>query len=369
MQDVLDTAVARGDLPFAIGLTSEGVAAAAGEAAPGRPAGPDTVLRIFSMTKAVASVAALILAERGRLDLDAPVARYLPDFGRLQVLDGWDEDRPRLRAPASPATVRQLATHTAGFAYTHWNADMKRYRAWSGLPAMASGVRAALYYPLAFDPGTDWAYGIGLDWLGLVIEAADGRPIDRFCAEEIFAPLGMTSTAFTLTEALRARLAQAWRRDGEGLIPLDIAPPPAPEFWGMGDALYSTPADFLRFLHIFLDEASILSQASVAAALANQIGPLRLPVMRSTTGRVSADVDLAPGVPKSHSLIGQRLEADAPDGRRAGTSAWAGILNTHWWVDPASGVAGVLATQLLPFMDPGLARTYDAFVRATVRGR
>lgn len=364
MQDVLDGSVARGDLPFVIGMTSDGFAGGAGEAAPGVAAGPDTVLRAFSMTKAVASVAALILAERGRLDLDAPVARYLPEFDRIEVLDGWDGDTPRLRAPASAATVRQLMTHTSGFAYTHWNEDMKRYRAASGLPAMASGTRAALYYPLAFDPGAAWAYGIGLDWLGLVVEAADGRTIDRFCAEEIFGPLGMASTVFVLDDALRGRLARAWRRDGTGFAPLEIAPPERPEFWGMGDALYSTMADYMRFLRIFLEDSQILSQPSRAAALGNGIGGLRVSLMRSTSARISADVDLAPGVTKSHSLIGQRFEADAPDGRRAGTSAWAGILNTHWWIDPASGRAGIVATQLLPFWDPGFVRTYDAFVRA-----
>lgn len=364
MQDVLDGAVARGDLPFVIAMTSDGFAGGAGAAAPGVAAGPDTVLRAFSMTKAVASVAALILAERGRLDLDAPAARYLPEAGRLQVLDGWDGDAPRLRAPASPPTVRQLMTHTAGFAYTHWNAGMKRYRAATGLPAMASGVRAALHYPLAFDPGTAWAYGIGLDWLGLVVEAADERTIDRFCAEEIFGPLGMTSTAFVLDDALRARLARAWRREGAGFAPLEIAPPERPEFWGMGDALYSTMADYMRFLRIFLGDSHVLTEPARTAVLANQIGPLRVSPMRSTSPRISADVDLAPGVEKSHSLIGQRFETDAPDGRRAGTSAWAGILNTHWWVDPAAGRAGVVATQLLPFWDTGFVRTYDAFVRA-----
>lgn len=174
----------------------------------------------------------------------------------------------------------------------------------------------------------------------------------------------MTSTVFVLDAALRRRLARAWRREGTGFAPLEIAPPERPEFWGMGDALYSTMADYMRFLCIFLGEAQILSEPARAAALANGIGDLRVPLMRSTSARISADVDLAPGVAKSHSLIGQRFEADASDGRRAGTSAWAGILNTHWWVDPAAGRAGIVATQLLPFWDPGFVRTYDAFIRA-----
>jgi len=371
-QAVLDAVVARGDAPFAVGLAARGretVAAAAGEAAPGLAAGPDTVLRIFSMTKAVAATAAAMLAERGRLDLDAPVTDLLPEFGRVRVLDGWDGEAPRLRAPVRPPTARELAAHVSGFAYTHWNAEMKRYRAASGLPAMASGVREALFYPLAADPGAAWAYGIGIDWLGLVCEAAAGVPIDVFCRDEIFGPLGMADTGFAVTPAMEARLARAWRREGAGFAPLAIAPPAAPEFWGMGDALYGTAADYLRFLRLFLGGgavggARLLRPESVAAMLADQIGGLRAGRMVSTTARVSADVEFFPGLPVGHSLIGQRLGADAPGRRRAGSSFWAGILNTHWWLDPASGVAGIVATQVLPFMDPGAARMLEAFERA-----
>jgi methyl acetate hydrolase len=373
-QDVLDAAVARGDAPFLVGMVADagGVAfaGAAGEAAPGTAAGPDTLLRMFSLTKAVAAVAAMVLVERGQLDLDAPVTAYLPEFARIEVLDGWDGETPRLRAPRSPVTVRHLATHTSGFAYTHWNAAMKRYRSATGLPAMGSGAKAALFYPLAADPGTAWNYGVGIDWLGLVIEAASGRPIEAVCAEAIFDPLAMTSTAFDLDDALRSRLARAWSRAADGgFAPLEIAPPPATEFRGMGDALYSTPADYLRFLRLFVgggavDGVRVLSGAATAAMLANQIGPLRVGPMVSTSARVSADVPFFPGVGLSHSLIGVRVEADVPGMRREGAQGWSGLLNLQWWVDPRAGIAALLATQTLPFMEPRFAATYSAFERA-----
>lgn len=377
-REVLETAVARGDAPFLVGMVADADGAvfsgAAGEAAPGLPAGPDTVFRVFSMTKAVAAVAAMILSERGRLDLDAPVTAYLPEFGRIEVLDGWDGETPKLRTPRTPVTVRQLATHTSGLAYTHWSAEMKRYRAASGLPAQGSGARAALFYPLAGDPGTAWRYGMGIDWLGLAVEAASGRPIDAFCAEEIFGPLGMGSTAFDLDDRLRARLARAWSRapDG-GFAPLEIAPPPGTEFRGMGDALYSTPADYLRFVRLFLgggavDGVRVLSEASVAAMLANQIGALRVAPMASTSPRVSADVAFFPGVAMSHSLIGPRVEADVPGMRREGAQGWSGLLNMQWWVDPRAGLAALLMTQTLPFMEPRFAAAYAAFERAVYAG-
>jgi CubicO group peptidase (beta-lactamase class C family) len=207
-----------------------------------------------------------------------------------------------------------------------------------------------------------------------VVEAASGRPIEAFCAEELFGPLGMGSTAFDLDDRLQRRLARAWSRapDG-GFAPLEIAPPPATEFRGMGDALYSTPADYLRFVRLFLgggtvDGVRVLSEASVAEALANQIGALRVTPMVSTSARVSADVAFFPGVALGHWLLGPRVETDVPGMRRAGAQGWSGLLNMQWWVDPRVGLAALLMTQTLPFMEPRFAATYAAFERAVYAG-
>jgi CubicO group peptidase (beta-lactamase class C family) len=371
LQEIIGAMVARGDLPFTVAMVADGSgvhAAAAGGVA------PDSLFRIFSMTKAVAAVAAAILAERGALDLDAPVTDYLPAFADVAVLDGWDGETPRLRPPARPVTVRELATHTAGFAYSHWNAEMRRYRAATGLPAQGSGLRAALFYPLAADPGAAWHYGIGPDWLGLVLAAAAGRSVEDVCTLEIFAPLGMADTVFDLDPAREARLVPAFARTPDGgFAPLAIAPPERPEVRGMGDALYGTPADYLRFLRMLLgggalDGTRVLSAASVTALLASQTGSLPIRRMRSTTARISADVAFFPDIPKSHSLACLRVEADVPGMRHAGAQGWAGILNTHYWIDPVAGIAAVFMTQVLPFMDPAVAAAYAAFERAVYAG-
>ena len=195
MNDVLERAVAQEDVPFAVGMVADagGVrySGAAGEAAPGRAAGEDTVFRIFSMTKAVGSVAAMILIDRGRMHFDTPVADVLPEFANAQVLDGFDGDTPVMRPPKVQATLRHLATHTSGFEYEFWNADVARYLEETGHPDILSGLKASLFYPMLTDPGTRWGYGIGIDWLGQAVEAVDGRRIDAFCREEIFEPLGM----------------------------------------------------------------------------------------------------------------------------------------------------------------------------------
>ena len=159
---------------------------AAGERAPGQKAAQDTVFRIFSMTKAIGSTAAMILVDRGKLDPNTPVEAIVPEFNKIKVLDGFDGTTPRLRAPRTKATVRQLATHTSGFAYEFWNPDIPKYMQATDHPSILSGLKKSLFYPLVFDPGERWDYGIGIDWLGKVVEVVDGRKIERFCREEIF---------------------------------------------------------------------------------------------------------------------------------------------------------------------------------------
>lgn len=234
---------------------------------------------------------------------------------------------------------------------------------------MLSGLRAGLDYPLAFDPGTAWAYGIGVDWLGQVIEAVDGRRIDAFCQREIFEPLGMTDTTFE-PDRLDDRLADAWiRRKGGVLAPHQIAPPPHPEVYGMGHALYSTAPDYLRFLRMVLREGEldgnrVLTRSSVQQMLANHIGDVVVEPMVSTVPSMSADVELFPGTPQTHSFGFPRVERDVPGMRSAGSQGWAGVLNSHYWFDPAADLAGVVMTQSLPFAEPRFMDTYAAFERA-----
>ena len=373
-QGVLEQAVAAGHVPFAIGMCANagGIvwSGVAGEAAEGRPAAEDTVLRIFSMTKAIGSLAAMILTDRGVLSMDTPVEEVLPEFASLKVLDGFDGDEPRLRAPNRKATIRNLATHTSGLVYEFWNADIARWMQASGHPTVLTGTRDALNYALAFDPGTAWDYGLGIDWLGQVVERVDGRRIDSFCREEIFLPLGMTDTAFEVGEHMAPRLARIKARGADGaFVDHELAPPSEPEVYGMGHALYSTASDYMRFLRMLLnrgklDGARVLSEAAVDQMLENQIGDLRLGRMTTVVPAISADTEFFPGRAKSHSFAFMRMEEEVPGMRSAGSQSWAGVLNTHYWFDPARNVAGIIATQSLPFVEPGFMALYEGFERA-----
>jgi CubicO group peptidase (beta-lactamase class C family) len=371
---VLSDAVSAGDVPFIVAMSgnSSGItwSGAAGERAPGQATTEDTVFRIFSMTKAVGSTAAMILIDRDKLSPDTPVEEILPQFSVIKVLDGFDGDTPRLRAPKAKATVRHLATHTSGFVYEFWNGDIAKYLETTGNPGILSGLKASLNYPLVFEPGERWDYGIGIDWLGQVVEAVDGRRIDTFCREEILGPLGMLDTNFEVTESMANRLAVVKARGEDGQFgDFELAPPSNPEFYGMGHALYSTAPDYMRFIRMFLNKGQldgnrILSEAAVETMLANHIGELPVVKLKTVAPAVSADAEFFPGLKKTHSLGFMRLEEDAPEMRSAASHCWAGVLNTHFWFDLACDVAGLIMTQTLPFVEPRFMKVYERFERA-----
>lgn len=378
LYDVIQTAVERQDVPFAVAMVGDrgGVrwSGSAGEARPGMAAASDTIFRIYSMTKAVGSTAAMILMDRGKLDPDTPVAEILPEFVNKQVLEGFDaEGKPLMRPPRKEATVRHLATHTSGLTYEYWNSELQRYMESTGQPSIVSGLREGLDYPLMFDPGDRWEYGIGIDWLGQVVEKVDGRTIDDFCRDELFVPLGMQDTRFEAEPDMAPRLSSVHVRGEDGLFAeFELAPPSRPAFYGMGHALYSTALDYMRFLRMYLNKGQldghrILSEAGLVRLLANQIGDTPTALLRTAVPQISVDAEFFPGRKKSQSMGFQRIDEDVPGMRSAGSQFWAGVCNTHFWFDPNKDVIGIIMTQMLPFAEPRFMRLYEAFERGVYR--
>ncbi len=377
IQSLLTEAIEAGDAPFVVAMTanSEGItwSGSAGAAKEGQPADENTLFRIYSMTKAVAAVAAMMLVDRGQLDIETEVESILPEFSRIQVLEGFAGDVPLLRAPNTRCTVRHLLTHTSGFMYETINPDLLKYLAVTGKPAIMDGPIEGLFYPLVADPGTRWSYGIGMDWVGRIIEAIDGRSIDVFCQEEIFGPLGLKNTLFEVEDGHRQQLAQVSVRLPHGpFLPIEFGPPVKPDFYSMGGSLYSTAGDYLTFLRLFLNGGELngvrlIKEKTLDWMFENHIGDLQVTTLTNAVGAVGLVVDSLPGTKKTHSLGFMRTEEDRDGMRRAGSQGWCGVLNTHYWFDRTTNVAAVYMTQMLPLGDPRFQARLEEFERAVYR--
>src|SRR5215831_19148898 len=183
------------------------------------PMTADSVFWIASMTKAVTTAGAMQLVEQGKLSLDEPIGKLLPDLASPQVLEGFDaQGQPKLRPASQPITLRQLMTHTAGFCYELWNSDKATYLEKTGIPGITTCQNAALKTPIASDPGTRWEYGTNIDFVGKAVEAVSGKKLDAYLRDQLFAPLGMNDTGFKLTDAMRKRLVGVHTRGADGKL-------------------------------------------------------------------------------------------------------------------------------------------------------
>jgi CubicO group peptidase (beta-lactamase class C family) len=328
----------------------------------------DALFRIASMTKPVTSVAAMILVEDGKLSLDDPVSKYIPEFGSMKLLDGKSATRP--------ITVRNLLTHTSGLTYRFFGGPLGETYAKAGVSdglsqtegTIADGARLLAAQPLLFEPGTSWNYSLSTDVLGRVVEVASGKLLDEFFRERIFTPLKMKDTAFFVDPAKVGRVAALYRA-GEGHV-LNRAPEtpirdgtlvystnypykgPRTYFSG-GAGLTSTAGDYARFLQMLLDGGELdgvrlLRPETVKAMTTNQITEFPL-----TLGSIHGDrFGLGFGV------VTPAGKAETP--MSVGSYGWGGFFHTIFWVDPEKKLIGVLMTQVHP-----AATTIQAdFVRA-----
>ena len=376
VQDILDRGVGAGDVVGAAAqvVTGDGVLAGAASgsrsaaAAPGaEPMTLDTVCWIASMTKAITGTAAMQLVERGELHLDEPASSVLPNLADAGVLEGFDRDgQPVVRPARGQISLRHLLTHTAGFGYPYWSEPLLRYHQATGTGSMTSGeLVATTTVPALFDPGERWLYGINIDFVGRIVEEVSGQRLDDYFDEHILGPLGMDSTAFSLSDEMQSRLSVVHVRLPDGsLAARDLPRSPEPRFPSGGGGLYSTVRDYCRFLQMILGRGSrngarVLRPATVDQMTANHIGDLRVVALPSAMPELTNDAEFFPGVQKSWGLTLQINEEPLPTGRPAGGLMWAGIANTFFWVDMDNQVAGAYMSQQLPFAD---TRSYQLYI-------
>jgi methyl acetate hydrolase len=335
----------------------------------------DSVFWIASMTKAITTAGAMQLVEQGKLSLEAPIGKLLPDLASPQVLEGFDaKGEPKLRPAKNPITLRHLMTHTAGFAYDIWNGDMVKYLERTGTPGIITCKNDALKTPLMTDPGTRWEYGTNIDFVGKAVEAASGKRLDAYLRDHLFTPLGMSDTGFKLTDQQRKRLVGMHARGPDGsLAPIPFELEQDPEFHMGGGGLYGTAGDYIKFTQMILNKGrgngnQVLKPETVAMMGKNHIGELNMTKMKSALPDFTNDVDLYPDMAKKWGLSFMINTAKTPEGRGPGSLFWAGLANTYFWIDPSRDVSGVILMQLLPFSDNKCLEALAGFERGVYAG-
>ena len=365
-------AVERKDVPGVVALVTDrehvlyqgafGVA----DVSTSRPLTSDALFRIASMTKPVTSVALMQLVEQGKIALDDPAAKYLPELADLKVIESFDATTGayKVRPASRPATVRHFLTHTSGLAYPFTSAIWRDFKPRAGESYPFGG-------PLLFDPGERWHYSTSTDVAGRLVEAVSGQKLEDYFREHIFIPLKMNDTSYNVPEAKGPRMVAQQQRAGanmDGAVELQSPQPGLTVAMPIGGGgLASTADDYGRFTRMFLnggtlDGVQVLKAETVALMSQNQIGAVSVPALKSALARSADFTFIADGRDKWG--LGFLITVDQVPGKRSpGSLSWGGINNTYFWIDPTRGIGGVIMMQYLPFADAKALAVYDAFER------
>ncbi len=377
-QSAIDTslrgAVERKDIPGVVALVTDrkGVlyenAFGVADVATGRPLKSDALFRIASMTKPITSTALMQLVEQGKIGLDDPAEKYLPELKNPKVIESFNAATGdyKLRPASSPPLVRHFLTHTSGLAYPFTSAIWRDFKPHAGESYPFGG-------PLLFDPGERWHYSTSTDVVGRLVEVVSGQKLEDYFHDHIFVPLKMNDTSYNVAEAKGPRLVAQQQRDGakmDGAVVLQnpqagltVAQPIG------GGGLASTADDYGRFMRMILnggelDGARVLKAETVKLMEQNHIGAVTVPALKSALPRSADFTFIADGRDKWG--YGFLITVDHVAGMRSpGSLSWGGINNTYFWIDPARGVAGTIMMQYLPFADAKALAVYRAFERGT----
>jgi len=376
LDKALSEPVSRGNVPgvVAIAATRDRIlyqgAFGKADVAGDRMMAADAIFRIASMTKPITSIAAMQLFEQGRFALDDPADKYFPEFANPMVFESFDNATGAyaVRPAATKITIRQLFTHTSGLGYGFTSSTLRSFKP-------REGERYAIG-PLLFEPGTQWMYGSSVDWVGRLVEKLSGKSLEEYFRDHIFAPLAMSDTFYNVPEAKQSRRVTVHRRpDGRAdasLVEVPNQPQrPATTFNG-GGGLSSTAADYIRFVRMILnggtlDGARIVSPETIALMSRNQIGDVGVRALKTAQPGVSMDFTFVDDGKDKWGLGFQITSRQVSGKRAAGSLSWGGINNTYFWIDPSTGVGGVILMQVLPFADTKGLAVYDAFERGVYR--
>lgn len=322
----------------------------------------DTIVRLYSMTKPITSVAAMMLLEEGRLQLKDPVSAYIPSFADTRVYRSGSIQRPVTEPQTEPMLIWHLLTHMSGLTYGFHNTHAvdAMYRAagfeW-GQPEdldLAQCCDRWASLPLVFQPGTEWNYGISTDVLGRVVEVVAGCDLETFFRTRILDPLGMNDTTFHLPDASAHRLAALYvphPTDGTAVrAPEFLIRPLRPKMLSGGGGLYGTASDYLRFCQMLLGGGALEGERILGRHTVDYMGLNHLPggVDLETIGRplFAESTFTGMGFGLGFSVVIDPAENKVPSS--VGEMAWGGAASTAFWVDPVEDLAVVFLTQLMP---------------------
>jgi CubicO group peptidase (beta-lactamase class C family) len=330
----------------------------------GKPIDAETIYRIYSMTKPVTGVAAMMLFEEGKLRLDHEVSRYIPEFADVMVFDGGTADAPKLRKPDRPVMVRDLFLHTSGITYAFlqqgpvdaiYRARGLDYAKWDG--DLASFCAALAQAPLVFSPGERWNYSNSTDVLGRVVEVASGMTLDQFFQARIFAPLRMIDTGFHVSADKVHRLMACYARNPATGQTFQVDPGGAasayarpPNVQSGGGGLVSTIGDYFRFCLMLaqggeLDGARILSPKTLEFMTQNHLPENRTIAQMGDRTFSETRMD-GSGFGLTWAVTTDVIATTQPGS--AGTYSWGGMASTFFWIDPAEDLIAIQMTQLMP---------------------
>ena len=338
----------------------------------------DSVMAIFSTTKAITGTAIMQLVEEGKISLADPAKKYAPEIAELQVLDGFDAaGQPKTRAPKRDITVNDLMLHISGLCYEFFSADDLKFRTAKNIPTVVSSSFGSIRTVLLHDPGERWTYGVNIDWLGRIIEQQRGKRLGEVFKERIFTPLGMQDISFALTDSMRARRAVLHDRAQDGkLTPLpDLILPQPPEMDMGGHGLYASVGEYMKFIRMFLNDGAGPNGRVLKAETVEKMAQNGLPANLTSGGwktsipSLSNDGEFDPGVKKTWAYTFQRNEETTATGRPAGSLMWAGLGNLFYWIDRKNGIGGFWGSQILPFQDCASYPGFVDFEAAVYRSR
>ena len=368
MSALLRAAVARGDVPGVVAMVVAPDRVLYHEAfgqqnvARGVDMAKDAIFNIASMTKPVTSLAIMMLVEEKTLRLDDEASKYIPRLKDLRVMSnvnlaaGTFDTVPQ----TTPITIRHLLTHTSGIAYTFSSPEL-------ALAQKVTGKTSELELPLVHQPGAQWSYGASTKVLGDIVETVTGQRIDAFMAARILKPLGMSDTFYEVPKDKSARVVTSHQRQASGSFTEQQRGDTIPASVRGDGGLYSTAADYGRFVQMLLSGGQLggtrLVQAATVREMArSQTGNVHARLQKSTNPNLSKDFPTGAGA-DGWGLGFQVAAASTTTAsfRRPGALTWAGIFNTHFWVDPAANTGVVFMTQTLPFYDDRVMKLMHDF--------